>query len=65
MSTAPRSAGHVCFTSDGAFEFFAVSGEVYRAPTHAPLCDAGDTRRHGRWEASTAHFERYRAVIVW
>jgi hypothetical protein len=60
-----RSAGHVCFTSDGAAEFFQVGTEVYQAPTSAPLADAGDTRRHGRWECSRTHFDRYRSVIVY
>ncbi len=60
-----KSAGHICFTSALAAEFFAVESEVFRAPPYAPLADAGDTRRHGRWESSREHFARNQAFIVW
>jgi hypothetical protein len=66
---ATKSAGHICFTSDGKVEFFEVDSpegkQVYRAQAAAPLTDARDTRRHGRWESSRAHFDRHRSVIVW
>lgn len=70
MSTAEiaKSKGHICFTSDNAVEFFAHGGEVYRAPTSAPLADMRDRKdpsRHGRWECTVAHFERFRSVVVW
>ena len=63
--TMARSVGHMCFTSDGAFEFFLVGQEVFRAPTSAPLCDARDTRRHGRFAASLKHFMANITHHVW
>lgn len=64
MTTIAKSAGHVCFSADMSAEFFQVGAEVYRAPTSARLCDEHDTRRHGRWECSRDHFDRYRKVIT-
>lgn len=63
-TTETKSAGHICFA--GSFEFLEESGEVFRAPKGAPLADmnGGKPRRHGRWECSRAHFDRYHDVIV-
>ncbi len=59
-----KSAGHLCFSTDGTIEFFEVEGEVYSAHAWRGLFDANNTRRHGRWECSRVHFERFKSVIV-
>ncbi len=62
MHTDQKSAGHVAF--HGVFEYFEQRGEVYRALRTAPLADSTNKARHGRWECSRSHFDRYRAVIL-
>lgn len=58
-----KSTGHIIF--HGVWEYFEKSaGEVYRAKRTDPLTDLLDTSRHGRWECSRTHFERYRAVFL-
>ena len=57
-----KSAGHILFHGD--FEFFERGGEVYRAPISAPLADFTNKSRHGRWECSRPHFDRYQDVIL-
>jgi hypothetical protein len=63
-SSPKKSAGHIEFTPDGSVEFFQIGDDVYAAPTYLPLADANGTRRHGRWESSRNHFDRYHSVIV-
>lgn len=60
--TDRKSAGHIVF--HGVWEYFAQGDEVYRAARTAPLADSINKARHGRWECSRTHFERYRAVIL-
>ena len=50
-ATLEKSAGHLAFIGD--FEYFARSGEVFRAPHYA--CIMTDGCRCGRWECSVAH----------
>ena len=57
-----KSVGHICFAFEDKVEFYAHDGEVYRANTDNPL--QTDGRRHGRWECSREHFDRFRDVIV-
>ena len=59
-----KSHGHIGF--DGDWEYFEVDGEVYRAPRNAPLADISGPkpRRHGRWESSRPHFDRFRQHIA-
>ncbi len=53
----PRtSAGHIGFSEDGSVEYYEQAGNVFRAPV-ANTFDI-DGRRHGRWEARRAHFDR-------
>jgi hypothetical protein len=55
-----KSQGHITFTATA--ELYEQDGEVYKAP----LSNAFDLdgRRHGRWECSRSHFDRYRDVII-
>jgi hypothetical protein len=62
MFTVERSNGHITFNS--GWEWFEVRGEVYKAPQGAPLADYINGTRHGRWECSRAHFERFKSVLL-
>lgn len=57
-----KSAGHLAF--HGEWEYFEQRGEVFRARRTDPLADSINKARHGRWECSRSHFERYRAVLL-
>ena len=68
MTAPEKSPGHICFAN--GFEFFEREGEVYRAKITDPLCTLVQVSgrkvesRHGRWECSRPHFDRFRAVIT-
>jgi hypothetical protein len=65
MRKPAKSYGHIAFDAFGR-EFFDHGGEVYVAPVDAPLADVTSgpkPSRHGRWECSRPHFERYRATV--
>lgn len=59
---ATKSRGHIAWSKDGAFEFYEVRGEVYRAPI-GNVFDLDTKARIGRWEGSRAHFDRFRDVF--
>jgi hypothetical protein len=50
-------------TFDGG-EFWAIGGEVYRVKNPA-VRDIYGLPQDKRWECSTAHWVRYRAVFSW
>ena len=54
-----KSKGHICFS--GNFEFYERGGEVFRAHVTNVLDTSG--YRHGRWECSKAHFERFKNLF--
>ena len=55
-----KSKGHICFS--GNFEFYERGGEVFRAHLSNVLDIWG--YRHGRWECSKAHFERFKNLLI-
>lgn len=57
-----RSEGHIAYLDDGQREAFEQDGEVFLAPTHAPIGLDG-YRQGGRWECSRPHWDRYFEAI--
>ena len=59
-TNARTSAGHIRWALDGAYEYYEQGGEVYLAPANNALDIHG--YRHGRWECSRTHFDRYEVL---
>lgn len=58
-----KSVGHLTFAFDGAIEFYEQDGEVYRATVYNGSFGP-DGRRHGRWECTIGHYNRYKSVMM-
>ncbi len=52
-----KSKGHLAWLDDGQREAYEQDGEIYIASVHNAI-DV-DGYRHGRWECSRKHWDRY------